>query len=255
MKKLLGKKCIFVVLAVLLAFWWGSACAPRQEVQELRVFAAASLRDPMNNVISKFQEKEKNVKVIANYDASGKLYTQIKEGQPCDLFLSADWKYIEKGLQEGKLAEGRKWLKEKLVLVVSAGGRDKVKTVEDLAKPGVTVAIADPKAPVGIYSERALMKALGIWDKVEKNIKARPGTVQDAAVLVKENQVDATLIYTSVAKQHGLTPIQVIEERYSGEILFGVGIVKGGKEALAKKFLEFCQQNLGEFTKYGWEAP
>lgn len=229
------------------------AVAPENdgEQQELKMYVAAGLKKPMDAVIEKFQE-EKNVKVVPNYAASGALWTQIKQGQPCDIYYSADWMYIEMADEEGKLTEYKKFLKDDLVLVVSPSAKDKVKTLDDLTKPGVTFVVGEPKAPFGAYGEKAL-KNLGLWDKVQSTLKARPSTVNHAAIMVKEDQVDAGLIYNSVANGNGLDPVQVIDQDATGEIIFGAGVVKGGNEALAKEFMEFAVQHVDEFTGYGWQ--
>lgn len=250
---------VCLVCLALLALWpalggcGGQAVTPQDSgtKQELRVYVAASLKKPMDAVIARFQE-QKSVKVIPSYGPSGGLWTQIREGQPCDIYYSADWMYIETADREGRLTECRKFLKDNLVLVVSPLAGDKVKALEDLTKPGVTLVLCDPEAPAGVYADRAL-KNLGLWGKVQGNIKARPSTVNQAAIMVKEDQVDAGLVYASVAKGIGLDQVQVVGEEAAGEIVFGAGVIKGANETLAKEFLEFAVQNMDEFSKYGWQ--
>jgi molybdate transport system substrate-binding protein len=121
----------------------------------LQLFVAAGMKKPMDTVIEKFQA-ETGKKVAPNYASSGGLWAQIREGQPCDLFYSADWMYLEMAQEEAKLTEAREYLSDCLVLVVSDTGDGKVKTMDDLTNPNVTFAIGDPQAPVGMYAETAL---------------------------------------------------------------------------------------------------
>lgn len=222
------------------------------EGQTLNLFAAAGLQKPMDQVIQSFKE-ETGAQVAANYSSSGGLYAQIEQGQPCDLYYSADWMYIDKVKQIGKLAEGQKFLKDNLVLIASETGQSKVSKMDDLAKSGVTLVIADPQAPVGVYAKKALT-SLGLWDKVSPNIKAQPSTVNQVIIMVKKDQVDAGLVFASVAKANGLQPREVIDQKYTGEIVFGSAVIKGGQTELAKAFAQHALKNINIFEQYGWEA-
>jgi molybdate transport system substrate-binding protein len=224
----------------------------RFEGQQLNLFVAAGMKKPMDEVIAAFQ-KASGATVRVNYGPSGGLFAQIEQNQPCDLYYSADWIYIEKLEEAGKLEKSLKFLKDNLVLVVSSGGQAKVKSVQDLTKPDVSLVIADQQAPVGVYAENAL-RALGLMDKLGDNIKARPSTVNQIAIMVKENQVDAGLIYSSVANANGLEPVETIDEKYSGEIVFGAAVIKGGNTELAEAFMNFARENASVFEKYGWRA-
>lgn len=63
--------------------------APAGEPVELIVFAAASMTETMNQLKEMYEQNNPNVTVTYNFDSSGKLLTQIKEGAVCDLFISA----------------------------------------------------------------------------------------------------------------------------------------------------------------------
>lgn len=243
---------VAVLGAVVVSLVFSGGCG--QKETQLNLYVAAGLKKPMDKVIAIF-EQEKGVKVIPNYAASGALYTQIKEGQPCDLFFSADWMYVEKLKEDGKLASGQKFLQDNLVLIVSNSAKDKVKSVEDLVKPGVTVGICDPSAPVGVYAENALKK-LNLWDKLSTtgNLKAHPSTVNQLAIMVQKDELDAGLIFSSVARSFGVDYVQTISQEYTGEIIFGAAIIKGGNEKLAQEFLDTANKHIDEFTSLGWQA-
>ncbi len=222
------------------------------EGETLNLYVAAGMKNPMDRVIEIFQS-ETGATVAVNYGPSGGLYAQIEQDQPCDLYYSADWLYIEKLDEIGKLEKGNKFLTDNLVLVVSETGQSKVGAMEDLGKPGVVVAMADAQAPVGVYSQNALVN-MGLWDAVSPNIKAMPSTVNQVAIMVKEDQVDAALVYSSVANGNELETVEVIDSEYSGEIVFGSAVIKEGQGELAEAFAAAAAENVSIFEEYGWKA-
>jgi len=254
LKKVSKIKTIFIITIIISGLIMAlSGCGPKEE-EQLNLYVAAGLKTPMDKVVSIFEE-ETGIKVIPNYGPSGGLYTQIDEGQPCDLYFSADWLYIEKLDESDKIVKSEKFLQDHEVVVVSQTGKDKVNNVEDLIKPDVIVGICDTNAPVGAYAETAL-KNMGLWDELisSENLKARPSTVNQLAIMVEEDELDAGIIYSSVATMYGLEQVQVIPHEHSGEIIFGAATIKGGNEQLAEKFLETAFNNVAEFTAYGWQV-
>lgn len=254
---------IILTIALLASFTVMAGCAQKNptpvepekksfEGQTLNLYVAAGMKKPMDQIIKSFQE-ETGATVAVNYGPTGGLYAQIDQNQPCDLYYAADWIYIEKVEQAGKLEKSSKFLKDNIVLVVSKTGESKVTKMTDLGNSGVTIAIADLQAPVGVYAKNSLVN-LGLWDKVSPNIKAMPSTVNQVAIMVKEDQVDAGLIYSSVANGNELKTVEVIDEKYSGDIVFGSAIIKGGQKELAEAFADHAVKNISVFEKYGWKA-
>ena len=218
--------------------------------EPLHLFAGAGLKKPLDVIIAEYT-KATGVKVLPNYGSSGSLYSQIESGQPCDLFLSADWKFIEKLAKANKLVAENKFLSDHIVLIVSPGGMKKVSTFADLTKPDVTITVADKRAPVGTYSENGLV-SLGLMEKVRPNIKAMPTTVNQVAIMVKEDQVDAGLTFSSVATMYGLKAMDTMTAEQTGEIVFGFGVLNTPNAAAAKAFVDFARKRASEFAQYGW---
>ena len=63
--------------------------APAADPVELIVFAAASMTETMNQIKEPYEQENPNVTITYNFDSSGTLLKQIKEGADCDLFISA----------------------------------------------------------------------------------------------------------------------------------------------------------------------
>lgn len=239
---------------LLVGFLLLSAGCTQTEEAPLNVYVAAGLKKPMDVVIAKYTNAT-GITVIPNYGPSGGLYTQISQGQPCDLYYSADYNLIEKLEGEGKVSEAEKFMKEFVVMTVSKTGQEKgITTAANLTSENIVVAVADPSAPVGVYSENVL-KNLGLWDQLNVlgNIKTRPSTVNQVALMVQSDEVDAGFTYSSTAVLYDLVTTEKYGYDLSEEIVFGDAIIKGGNEAGAEAFRDFVRENSVEFTQYGWE--
>ena len=87
MKKTIAVTFTIVSLAtagVLLA-----GCGSKEKKTEVTVFAAKSLNGVMDELCEKYNSEHPNVTFQTNYDSSGTLMTQIKEGAKCNIFFSA----------------------------------------------------------------------------------------------------------------------------------------------------------------------
>ena len=259
------KRIIAMLLAAMMAMALMTACGTQPTAPEnteavvenrepatWELYVAAGMKKPMDVVIAAFQEKTGDT-INVNYSSSGALFTQIEQGQPCDLYFTADWIYVEKMEEANLAASSTKFLSDNICLVVSESAKDKVKTFEDLAKEDVTFTLCDPAAPVGVYAEIGL-KEMGLWESAEANVVSRPSTVNQAAIMVIQDEVDAGLIFSSVANANGLTPVELMDQQYTGEIIFGTVTVAGGNEEIANEFVAFANEYVAEFEKYGWSA-
>ena len=71
------------------------------EPVELYVFAAASMQESLDQVIEAYKAIAPEVTVVATYDSSCTLKTQIQEGADCDVFISAAPKQMNQLDAEG----------------------------------------------------------------------------------------------------------------------------------------------------------
>src|SRR5262245_5534461 len=92
-----GSSRVAVLSAALLSM--AATCA----AQTLTVAAASDLQSVLPLISSRF-EKEAGVKVTLTFGSSGNFFTQIQNGAPFDVFLSADVDYPRRLEREG-LAE------------------------------------------------------------------------------------------------------------------------------------------------------
>jgi molybdate transport system substrate-binding protein len=86
---------ILVLLALLLA----TSSAAHSQDKTITVFAAASLKNALDDVDAAFT-KQTGVKVVTSYDASSTLMKQIERSAPADAFISADLKWMDYGVEK-----------------------------------------------------------------------------------------------------------------------------------------------------------
>jgi molybdate transport system substrate-binding protein len=153
----------------------GTACAPRPAPHALTIAAAADLNFALEQITREFRAAHPEVALQINYGSSGNFYTQLRNGAPFDVFLSADVEYPRKLASEGGVlrtgaadsifiyAVGR------IVVWVPAGSPlDPATALRDSSVRHV--AIANPQhAPYGRAAEAAL-RAMGLYDTVEKKL-------------------------------------------------------------------------------------
>ncbi|MDO5713318.1 MAG: molybdate ABC transporter substrate-binding protein [Tissierellia bacterium] len=168
---------------------------------EVYVLAAASLTDAMNELIELYNEGQPNVKVNPSYASSGALQSQIEEGAPGDIFLSAAEKQMN-ALEEQDLIDKETrvdLLLNEVVLITPKDTSAKVTGFEDIANDTVSkIAIADPASvPVGQYSEE-IFTNLGNWDAVkEKMVMSQD--VRNSLDWVANGEVDCGTVYKTDA--------------------------------------------------------
>src|SRR5205085_3627222 len=117
----------------------------------LTVFAAASLKAAFSAYAQRFSQAA----VRYSFAGSDILAAQIEQGLRPDVFASANTKLPEMLYAKGLVSKPVTFAANKLVVAVPAGST-KVKSLSDLEKPGVTVAIGSATVPIGAYTRKAL---------------------------------------------------------------------------------------------------
>ena len=133
---------------------------------ELYVFAAASMQESLDQVIEAYKAVAPEVAVVATYDSSGTLKTQIQEGADCDVFISAAPKQMNQldaeggeenteGLDLVNSATRLDLLENKVTLAVPEGNPKGIESFDQLAEllaaGDVFLAMGNSDVPVGQY--------------------------------------------------------------------------------------------------------
>lgn len=140
------------------------------QAETTNVAVAANFLEAANEIAAAFAESSEHEAVLS-FGASGQLYTQITQGAPFDVLLSADDIRPSLAVDEGYGVEGSVFTYAigQLVLYSAQSG---VVTGPETLETGDfrQVAIANPEtAPYGAAAVEA-MRALGVYDDLQRRI-------------------------------------------------------------------------------------
>lgn len=147
------------------------ALSPLAAADELRVAVASNFVPVMQQLVPVFEaQSEHTIAIIGG--ASGRFYTQIANGAPFDVFLSADSERPTLLEQEGKGVPGSVFTYAIGTLVLWSAEADFVDAEGAVLKAGnfEHLSIANPKlAPYGEAAEEVL-RAMEVWDTLQPKL-------------------------------------------------------------------------------------
>jgi len=121
------------------------------ERQQVRVAVASNFIKPMQQLKAQF-EQQTSIKVIVSYSASGKLFAQIVNGAPYDVFLSADQSKPDELIKRDKVNVNRRFTYARGKLVLWSSTPQLINNTPDILESNGfrKIALANPKfAPYG----------------------------------------------------------------------------------------------------------
>lgn len=207
----------------------GAGSAGRQGSGRLTVFAAASLTDVLPAI---------DAAPRYGFAGSDQLSFQIQQGAPADVFAAASPKYPELLYRQGLVEKPVPFATNTLVLIVPRGNPRSIRTVDDLARPGVKLVIGDPSVPVGSYT-RTVLANLGIATPVLKNVVSQETDVRDVLGKVALGEADAGFVYITDARSvKGKVAVIAIRASAQPRVVYEAAVVKASHHhAAAYRYL------------------
>jgi molybdate transport system substrate-binding protein len=235
-----------------------------EPAKTLSVAAAANLKPAAEELKVAFEAETPGVDVGLTFGASGAFFSQIQNGAPFDLFLSADREYparvIAAGL--GTAADERTYAFGKLVAWLPPGSKLELekKGLPALADPGVKkIAIANPAvAPFG-RATQAAFQAAGVYASVKDKLVLGTSVAQ-AAQFATTGAADVAFLPLSLTLMKELSTGRVVpvpEALYPRIEQSGIVLAGARQPALARSFLAFItgEKGRGILARYGYGLP
>ena len=249
----------FIVAAVITVTVAFPPQMARGQDKSLLVFAAASMKDALDDVDAAFT-RASGIKVTTSYDASSVMIKQIEAGAPADVFLSADIDWMDYGSKHGLIKDDTRvnLLGNQLVLITSKTSKLSNVTIGPgfefgkLAGSGRIVTGDVRTVPVGLYAKAALEK-LGAWGAVEPKLTAT-ANVRVALALVARGMAPLGIVYATDAQvEPNVKVIGTFPEDSHPPIVYPVAATKTAKPSVLQ-YLDFLRTGTAKtkFETYGF---
>jgi molybdate transport system substrate-binding protein len=233
----------------------GSASpASSSSTASITVLAAASLTGTFTQLGKQFEAAHKGDTVKFSFGPSSGLAEQITSGAPADVFASAAPANMDTVVKAGDASNPQDFAKNTAEVAVPPDNPGKVKSVNDLAKKSVKVALCQPQVPCGVVASE-VFKNLGI--------KVKPVTLQpdvkSVLTQVETGNVDAGMVYvTDVQAAGSMVKGVQVPANDNASTLYPIATITSSKhESVAKEFVNYVLSPAGQqvLAAAGFQKP
>jgi molybdate transport system substrate-binding protein len=248
----------------LVVLWLLAALAvPAAWAEELNVAVAANFFGTLQKLAPKFEQASGN-KLLLSSGSSGQFYTQIRQGAPFDVLLSADSDRPQQLEAEGLGVAGSRFTYAIGTLVLWSPKAGVVDRDGKVLRGGAyrMIGIADPhNAPYGAAAQQVLT-ALGLWEQLNQDKKLAVGeNINQAWQFAATGNVDMAFVALSqvsdgnaISGSYWLPP----QALYAPLTQDAVILTRTGKRALADAFLKWLRQDpqtIAAIKAAGYHVP
>ena len=243
-----------------------ASSAPSAAAANLTIYGAASLKAALADMKAAYETANPGSTLSISTDSSATLETQIEQGAPADVFLSADTKnpqaLVDKGLAAGDVV---KFAGNILTVIVPTANSAGIQSPADLARPGVKVIAAGDAVPITKYASQLvanLAKQSGypadFAAKYAANVASKEDNVAAVLAKVELGEGDAAIVYVTDAKNSTKVTTIPVPDAANVPATYGAVAVKASKNPdAAAAFITWLTGPDGQaiLAKYGFLPP
>jgi molybdate transport system substrate-binding protein len=164
---------------------------------DLFIFAGAASKPPTEEAAKLFGQKT-GISVRVTFGGSGFVLSQMKLSRKGDIYFPGSSDFMEKARREKLVFPETEKIIAYLIpaINVQKGNPQKIRSLQDLLKPGLRIAIADPESVcVGTYAVEVIEKNLSPAEQelFRKNLVTTVESCEKTANIISLKGVDAVL--------------------------------------------------------------
>jgi len=219
---------------------------PTPEPVELLIGAAASLTDVIQELAAIYEDANPHATLTFTFASSGALQTQIEEGAPMDIFMSAALAQMNNLEEQGLIYGGsRNLLRNAITLIVPIDSTLEIESFADVADGAVgLIGLGDPESVPGGTRAREVFTSLGIADEVFDMAVLAPD-IRTVLAWVEMGEVDAGVVFmTDAITSDRIRIVEIADPMLHAPSVNPVGIVEySPNTAEAQRFIDFLFSN------------
>jgi molybdate transport system substrate-binding protein len=203
-QRLAGAAVLFLIAACSSA----PGSSPASPSDPLSIYAAASLKDALAEIKPAYEAAVPGMVLTVATDSSSTLRTQIEEGAPADVFLSADQKnpqaLVDAGLADGQAVD---FAGNLLTIIVPADNPAGIEAPADLGRPGVKVVAAGDEVPITKYATQVIANLAAdpaspadFTGAYARNVVSKEENVKAVVAKIELGEGDAAIVYVTDAR-------------------------------------------------------
>ncbi|MCS7089900.1 MAG: molybdate ABC transporter substrate-binding protein [Verrucomicrobiota bacterium] len=168
-----------------------------QGAERLLVFAGAATKPPLEEVARQYAAQT-GIRVELVFGASGQVLSQMRLTRQGDLYLPGSSDFMEKAKRQGDVYSESEQAIAYLVPAINVpkGNPHRIRTLHDLTRAGLRIAIANPEAAcVGAYAVEIIERHLSPQEKtaLRQNLVTYTESCEKTATILALKLVDAVL--------------------------------------------------------------
>jgi molybdate transport system substrate-binding protein len=245
----------YLILMLAVACWLeGFACFSfaGNRSGELLVFAGAGMRLPLVEIGDRFYQRS-DIKIVYDFEGSGRLGNKILVGQKPDVFIPGSEKWANILREKGHILDFTP-IAYHTPLIITPPGNDKVASLADFTNQSNRIVLGDKKAAaIGRVSDKIFQKA-GL-DASAIHVKARGLTVKQLVAWVEGNNADASIVWQADANQSGKVRTIAIPENWN--VIARIPVCRlDGSGPEASTFVDYLTgpESKAIFSKHGFRT-
>lgn len=185
------------LINIFVLFSFLAVAFPAVAAENLLVYAGAASKPPTEEAAKLYEEKT-GVKVELIFGGSGFVLSQMKLAKLGDIYFPGSSDYMEKAKRDGDVFPDTEKVIVYLVSAINVqkGNPQNIRTLKDLTRPGLKVAIANPEGVcVGAYAVEIIERTFTPEEKaaLKRNLVNYTESCEKTATAISLKMADAVI--------------------------------------------------------------